>query len=54
MTSYKIVRFYKDERPSETIKTGLNLDDARKHCNDGTSHGTTEDGSSWFDGYVEE
>lgn len=54
MTSYKIVRFYKGERPSETIKTGLNLDDARKYCNGEESHGATEDGSSWFYGYVEE
>lgn len=31
---YKIVRFYQDGRPSRTIRRGLTLAEARRHCND--------------------
>ena len=49
MTTYKIVRFYQDDTPSEVIDTGLSLEAAQAHCN----HPTTR-GEGWFDGYVEE
>jgi hypothetical protein len=60
---FKIVRMYQ-EYPSETIKRGLTLEEARKHCRDPeTSSKTctkpeniaiTERMGPWFDGYDEE
>ena len=63
--SYKIQRFYfKDEHPTETVETGLTLEEAQEHCNDPeTSSSTatsaeavarTEAKGPWFDGYTEE
>ena len=46
---YKIIRFFQDERESQTIKTGLTLKEAQKHCNDSSTHG-----EGWFDGYNEQ
>jgi hypothetical protein len=46
-TEYKIVRMYRDDRPSRTIKRGLNLEQAQRHCNDPR---TRKDGE-YFDGY---
>lgn len=48
---YKIVRNYIDmSKPSETIKTGLTLEEAKKHCKREDTHKEEE----WFDGYDEE
>ncbi len=45
---YKIVRFYADmKKPSETIKTGLTLEQAQEHCKREDTH---KEGV-WFDGY---
>jgi len=44
--TYKIVRFFQDDRPREIIDTGLSLGDAQAHCNDKSSQGP-----GWFDGY---
>ena len=52
--TYKITRFYEDDRPSETIDSGLTLDEAHTHCRSEDTHGITEDGVRWFDGYEEE
>jgi len=50
MKTYKIIRFYRDfDAPSETIKTGLTLEEAREHCNDPRT--STEE---YFDGYESE
>jgi len=49
MTTYKIVRFYVDNRPARVIKKGLTLEEAKKHCNDPKTAGKT-----FFDGYAEE
>lgn len=50
MTTYRIVRFYRDlETPNETIETGLTLKEAQAHCKDPTT--STEE---YFDGYDEE
>ena len=47
---YKIIRFYKDENKSNrTIKRGLTLEEAQKHCNDDKTKGI-----DWFDGYTDE
>lgn len=47
--SYKIIRFYQDDRPAKVVKTGLTLEEAQAHCNDDATHGP-----GWFDGYEEE
>ena len=45
---YKIVRMYRDERPSKIMYTGFTLEQAQTHCqNPNTS------GDGWFDGYEE-
>ena len=44
---YKITRFYSDDRKPKTIKTGLTLKQAQKHCRDPK---TRKEGI-WFDGY---
>lgn len=48
METYKIIRFsFKDY--SETIRTGLTLEEAQEHCQrEDTS------GPGWFDGYTKE
>lgn len=48
-TSYKIVRFYADDRTSKVVKHGLTLDEAQAHC-----HRNDTQGDGWFDGYTEE
>ena len=46
---YKIVRMYRDDRPSKIMYTGFTLEQAQAHCqNPNTS------GDGWFDGYEEE
>lgn len=47
--TYKIVRFYRDNRPKKVIKTGLTLEQAQAHCKDESTHG-----GGWFDGYEKE
>lgn len=47
--TYKIVRMYADERPSETIETGLTRAEAQAHCRRDDTHG-----DGWFDGFEEE
>lgn len=47
--TYKIVRFYRDNRPKEVINTGFTLEQAQTHCNDEKTHGV-----DWFDGYEAE
>lgn len=49
MPTYKIIRFYQDDRPSKTVKRGLTLDEAQAHCRREDTHG-----EGWFDGYDEE
>lgn len=48
-TTYRIVRFFQDDRPAETIEEGLTLAEAQEHCNDPSTSG-----DGWFDGYREE
>jgi hypothetical protein len=47
--TYKIVRFFRDDRNPETVKIGLTLAEAQAHCQRGDTHG-----DGWFDGYQEE
>lgn len=61
MSTYKIIRGYRDHDMRTTIKTGLTLEEAQAHCRDlETSSRTcqspkgimrTEDFGPWFDGY---
>lgn len=50
MKTYRVVRFYREDHPTETIKEGLTLEEAQAHCNDPTTRREGE----WFDGYEEE
>lgn len=65
MPTYKILRFYKDERKDrEVIKTGLTLEQAQQHCDDPESSSQTckqpenkshtKKHGDWFDGYTKE
>jgi len=64
MTTYKVIRFYRDRYGKRTIKTGLTLEQAQSHCEDTeTSSSTctkaagaarTRRMGPWFDGYDEE
>lgn len=49
MTTYMIIRFYADDRPSEILVRGLTLEQAQAHCQRDDTHG-----DGWFDGYDEE
>jgi len=57
MDSYRIVRFYADNRERRVLQTGLTLEEAQDHCNDPetSSRTTTTDSEpgTWFDGYEE-
>jgi len=48
-TTYKIVRFFRDGRPSRVIHRGFSLEDAQAYCSMESTHG-----EGWFDGYDEE
>ena len=60
---YKIVRFYRGDIPTRTIRKGLTLAEAQEHCSDpetssrtATSYRArkrTERLGPWFDGYTE-
>lgn len=65
MASYKVLRFYEsDSVETETVLTGLTLDQAQAHCKDPeTSSSTctnpegverTARSGRWFDGWTEE
>lgn len=47
--TYKIIRFYRDERPSETLVRGLTLAQAQEHCSRPDTQGV-----DWFDGFETE
>ena len=53
MTTYKIIRFYRDENHSDNKKvilTGLTEEEAQEHC----QREDTREKGVWFDGYTEE
>jgi hypothetical protein len=47
--TYKIVRFYFDDRPRRVMRRHLSLKEAQAHCRDESTHG-----EGWFDGYEAE
>ena len=55
MTTYKIIRFYGDDKQDypdnyKIIKTGLTEEEAQEHC----QREDTREKGVWFDGYTEE
>ncbi len=63
MATYKILRFF-EKHPRRTVKTGLTLEEARKHCADpefdsatcrkAINKARTKKMGPWFDGYTAE
>lgn len=61
--TYRIVRFT-EGRPSQTIETGLTLEEAKAHCSDPETSSTTATSvmgkertrihGRWFDGFEKE
>jgi len=52
---YRIVRFYRDERPADRREGGLTLAQAQAHCQQESTHELDDEGVTlWFDGYEEE
>lgn len=49
MATYSIVRFYRDDRPSEVIRRGLSIEQAKAHCAAPSTRG-----EDFFDGYRRE
>lgn len=54
--TYRIIRFYKDDKRNKqrTIKRGLTLEQAKRHCKDPSTRGLRGGEVRWFDGYTEE
>lgn len=66
MTTYRVIRFYEDNRrwDSEIIAAGLTIEQAQAHCTDPETSSRTATSAEavertatrgpWFDGYSEE
>lgn len=62
--TYKIVRMFRGDHPRKTVRRGLTLEEAQKHCREpSTSSSTCTDAKglaltrkfgAWFDGYEQE
>jgi len=50
MATYKVVRYFRANRKPRTIKSGLTLEQAQKHCR----NPKTEKKGVYFDGYTKE
>lgn len=44
--AYKIIRFYREDKPSELVKIVGTLEEAQEWCRRDDTHG-----DGWFDGY---
>jgi hypothetical protein len=49
MSTYRIIRFYRDERPREVIDEGRTREEAQAWCSLESTHGP-----DFFDGYESE
>lgn len=47
--TYRIERFFRDDRDTEIIVRGLTREQAQAHCQRDDSHG-----DGWFDGFTRE
>lgn len=47
--TYKIVRFFKDDRTKREVAHGLSLEEAQEWCSEEETHG-----EDWFDGFYRE
>jgi hypothetical protein len=54
MTTYKIMRYYRDDRPARQIASGLSLEEAQAHCKSMKTRKRDNDGIVWFEGYTRE
>jgi len=58
MDTYKIIRFYEKDYPSETMAEGLTLKEAKAHCQDPETSSRTATcvghKGAWFDGFEKE
>ena len=50
---YKIIRFYFNGT-NKIGERGLTLQEAQAHCRRDDTHGVTDEGEKFFDGYEEE
>ncbi len=46
MDTYKLVRFFRDDRPKKVIRIGLSLEEVQEHCKNPSTRG-----KDWFDSY---
>ncbi len=51
--TYRIVRFWQDDRGTEVVVRGLTREQAQAHCQRDDTRGTTG-GVAWFDGFEKE
>lgn len=64
MATYKIIRFYKSNKPSVVLKTGLSYKEVFAWCSDPETNSKTAESEEakrhtlmngdWFDGYEKE
>jgi hypothetical protein len=55
MTTYKIIRFYRETGKKITINKGLSLEQAQNHCSKESTHKIDKNGIVvYFDGYTME
>jgi hypothetical protein len=64
MTTYRIVRFFRDSQPKALVRSGVTLAEAQAHCNDPETSSVTclkadnvartKTYGPWFDGYETE
>mgnify|MGYP003577552878 CR=1 FL=1 len=50
---YSIYRYF-EHGEKELIAEGLTLEQVKKHCSSPNTHGVTDTGKQWFDGFIKE
>tara|TARA_R110002020_G_scaffold388394_1_gene599063 strand:+ start:1973 stop:2146 length:174 start_codon:yes stop_codon:yes gene_type:complete len=52
---YKIIRYFRDDKPQRVIKEDLTLKEAQKHCHNPKNREEDASGLAiWFDGFTKE
>lgn len=49
-STYKIMKYFKDQRPPKRVKSGLTLEQAMTYCQDPITH---DPKGNWFCGFTE-